>query len=83
MDTLARRRLGCRCNCHSPACRAVMDLVEHATCADCIRELRFDRRWLRSKLRDVRPLEIVLRLEQENEILRRATAYFAKDAAPK
>jgi transposase len=23
------------------------------------------------------------RLEQENEILRRATAYFAKDAAPK
>lgn len=25
----------------------------------------------------------VRRLEQENEILRRATAYFAKDAAPK
>lgn len=46
-DSIARRRLGCPCNCHE-AWWTEHGKRRHATCRECIAALREERRHLRA-----------------------------------
>ena len=44
----------CKCNCHDPQMRAVMNMKKHKTCADCRKALREEARWLAKMERKLR-----------------------------
>ena len=51
---LAKRRLGCPCNCHDPEMREVLPAMpRHDDCTDCIRDCRLERRLLRATERAI------------------------------